>query len=122
MRPHFKLLNLHLQYRLWIAELNFLVDEMRILKDYFQELIVCLEKDESGSINISLTRLREAMDALRNEMHLDKMELGSRLKNNHLDEPWDMQRTESLQTQHDNIKQTFTQIRQHIESLTIKDV
>lgn len=120
MRPRFTLLNLHLQYRLWIAELNFLVDEIRILKDYFQELIAYMEKDQSEAINSSLTSLRETMDTLRNEMHLDKMELASRLKSDSVDQPWDNRRTESLQEQHGHIKKTFVQIRQRIEAITIQ--
>jgi hypothetical protein len=122
MRSQFTMLNLHLQYRLWIAELNFLVDEIRILKDYFQELISYLEKDPLVTINASLTSLREDIDALRNEMHLDKMELASRLKHNTVDQPWNNQRTESFREQHDNIKKTFTGIRQRIESLTTQTI
>ncbi|HRO45774.1 hypothetical protein [Agriterribacter sp.] len=122
MRSQFIILNLHLQYRLWIAELNFLVDEIRILKDYFQELVSYLEKDPLLTINASLTNLREDIDALRNEMHLDKMELASRLKHNTVDQPWNNQRTESFREQHDNIKKTFTGIRQRIESLTTQPI
>ncbi len=120
MRPQFTMLHLHLQYRLRIAELNFLVDEIRILKDHFKELISYFAKDKLGTINESLTSLREDMDAIRNEMHLDKMELASRLKNNTVDRPWNNHRTESLLSQHNNIRQTFARIRKRIEVLTIE--
>jgi hypothetical protein len=76
---------LHLQYRLWIADMNADIDVLRILNDY---IIDNLAKDHTEETVKRITnfkelflKLRHEMDDLRHEMHLNKMKLGTLLHN-----------------------------------------
>ncbi len=72
-------MNLHLKYRLWIAEMNADINVLRILNDYLHWF-----KSQPNSKNIEneidtyeehLLNLRKELDALRHEMHITKMKL-----------------------------------------------
>ena len=73
-------INLHLCYRLWIAELNFDINVLRIFGEYLAEL-----KSRKGGETKSTTdyfekqfvTLRKENDELRHEMQLSKMKLGA---------------------------------------------
>ena len=72
---------LHLQYRLWIADMNADIDVMRILNDYLTSSIT---KDDNGDalkrnddFKKKFSNLRTELDAIRHEMHLNKMKLAS---------------------------------------------
>ena len=75
------IMSLHLGYRLWIAEMNFDINVLRIFNDYLEEL--SLRKDEPeintriGYFEQRFPVLRKEIDELRNEMHLLKMKLAS---------------------------------------------
>ncbi len=75
------IMSLHLRYRLWIAEMNFDINVLRIFNDYLEELST--KKDES-EVNTGIEHfaqqfpvLRKEIDDLRNEMHLLKMKLAA---------------------------------------------
>ena len=68
---------LHLRYRLWIAEMNFDINVMRILEDYITELT---PKSSAPEIKKGIERFdgdlvtfRKEVDDLRHEMHILKM-------------------------------------------------
>ncbi|MEO8712371.1 MAG: hypothetical protein ABI405_09630 [Parafilimonas sp.] len=72
---------LHLQYRLWIADMNADIDVMRILNDY---LISSIAQEDDGDtlkrnneFKEKFSNLRIELDAIRHEMHLNKMKLAS---------------------------------------------
>ncbi len=81
------ILNLHLRYRLWIAELNFDITVLRIFDDYLSEL-------QSKKINVPdvingiieykriFIDLRKEIDELRHDMHLNKMKLAAATRDN----------------------------------------
>ena len=73
---------LHLQYRLWIAEMNADINVLRIFDDYLSEIT---EKNpdlnEVSNYKNQFTGLRKEMDDLRHEMHLNKMNLAALAKN-----------------------------------------
>lgn len=73
--------NLHLRYRLWIAEMNFDINVLRIFSDHLQELVLQRKrpdlKDLIGSFEKKFGELRNEIDELKNEMHLTKMQLAS---------------------------------------------
>jgi len=76
---------LHLQYRLWIADMNANIDVLRILNDYVEDKIAA-DKSEATMQRIQhfknvFVNLRSEMDELRHEMHLNKMQLGALPKN-----------------------------------------
>jgi hypothetical protein len=85
------IMRLHLQYRLWIAEMNADINVLRIFDDY----VMLLEEKQNDAdtmqqINNYKERfldLRNELDKLRHEMHLTKMKLAALSKNS--DEPAD---------------------------------
>ncbi len=70
---------LHLQHRLWISEMNEDINVLRIFDDYVADIIA--NKVNAEVINRldvfkkEFISLRKQIDALRHEMHLNKMEL-----------------------------------------------
>ncbi len=98
MSSNVEIFNLHLQYRLWIAELNSVIDQIRVLNDHLHEMPFFLEKtpDHLDTIKKTLVDLRRDIDDLRNEMHLGKMEFAALLKH----EP-------VMPTQNENIIETL---------------
>ena len=74
-------MSLHLQYRLWIAELNFDINVLRIFGDYLTELRTRRKEQEvkskSDYFEKTFQSLRNEIDELRHEMHIGKMKLGA---------------------------------------------
>jgi len=74
-------MTLHLKYRLWIAELNFDINVLRIFGDYLTELRAKRKETEVKSkadyFDKSFQVLRTEIDELRHEMHIGKMKLGA---------------------------------------------
>lgn len=74
-------ISLHLKYRLWIAELNFDINVLRILGDYLTDLRRRRKENEVRSkadyFEKTFERLRTEIDELRHEMHIGKMKLGA---------------------------------------------
>src|SRR5436305_1069245 len=77
---------LHLQYRLWISDLNADINTLRIFDDYLNELKAKGLKEDSlkllNNYNDRFINLRKELDELRHEMHLAKMKLGALAKTN----------------------------------------
>jgi hypothetical protein len=74
-------MSLHLCYRLWIAELNFDINVLRIFGDYLAELRTKRKEPEvkakSDYFEKQFLALRTDIDELRHEMHIGKMKLGA---------------------------------------------
>jgi len=74
-------MSLHLQYRLWIAELNFDINVLRIFGDYLAELRTKRKepdvKSKSDNFEKQFQVLRTEIDEIRHEMHIAKMKLGA---------------------------------------------
>lgn len=70
---------LHLQYRLWIAELNSDITILRIFDDFLDESIMknneALKNTENYKHEFAI--IRKEMDELRHEMYLNKMKLAA---------------------------------------------
>jgi hypothetical protein len=83
--PHTpSVMRLHLRYRLWIAEMNFDIDMLRIFEDYQKELS---NKKDVPDVKTGVDYfekqfiiLRKDIDELRHEMHLLKMKLAAYLR------------------------------------------
>lgn len=79
-------MSLHLQYRLWIAELNFDINVLRIFGDYLTELRTRRKEQEvkskSDYFEKTFQSLRNEIDELRHEMHIGKMKLGAFARDN----------------------------------------
>ena len=74
-------MSLHLRYRLWIAEMNFDINVLRIFDDYLTELREKRKEPEIKSkgeyFEQQFKKLRTEIDDLRHEMHIGKMKLGA---------------------------------------------
>jgi hypothetical protein len=74
-------MSLHLKYRLWIAELNFDINVLRIFGDYLTELRTKRKEPEvkvkTDYFDKAFQSLRTEIDELRHEMHIGKMKLGA---------------------------------------------
>jgi hypothetical protein len=74
-------MSIQLQYRLWIAELNFDINVLRIFGDYLMELRARRKESEvktkSDYFEKEFTGLRAEIDEIRHEMQLGKMKLGA---------------------------------------------
>ena len=74
-------MSLHLKYRLWIAELNFDINVLRIFGDYLTELrnrrMEAEVKSKADYFENTFQGLRTEIDELRHEMHIGKMKLGA---------------------------------------------
>lgn len=74
-------LGLHLRYRIWIAEMNADVTMLRIFDDYPEGLIDGKKdiqlKEVTEEFKKQFGALRQEMDNLKHEMHLQKMKLAA---------------------------------------------
>jgi hypothetical protein len=74
-------MSLHLKYRLWIAELNFDINVLRIFGDYLTELRAKRKdaevKSKSDYFEKEFAVLRSEIDEMRHEMHIAKMNMGA---------------------------------------------
>lgn len=80
------IMGLHLRYRLWIAEMNFDINVMRILEDYLAELA---PKSHKAEVKAAIDKFekefvssRKEIDELRHEMHILKMKLAAYQREN----------------------------------------
>jgi len=72
---------LHMRYRLWIAEMNYYINILRILEDYLIELSPKSHEDEikngASRFKDEFVAIRKEIDDLRHEMHILKMKLAA---------------------------------------------
>ncbi|MGC4036413.1 MAG: hypothetical protein QM764_10650 [Chitinophagaceae bacterium] len=68
--------SLHLEYRIWIAELNFDINLIRIFNDRLQELLT-EKKGEAAGFDNKFDSSRITIDELRHRMHIEKMNLAA---------------------------------------------
>jgi len=78
------IMGLHLRYRLWIAEMNADIDILRIFDDYLAEITL---KNNTNDVvkrikeyQAQFLNLRNNIDDLRHEMHMNKMNLAAMAK------------------------------------------
>jgi hypothetical protein len=78
------IMGLHLQYRLWIAEMNADINVLRIFDDYLADITL---KNNTGDVlkrikeyKAQFLSLRNNIDDLRHEMHMNKMHLAAMAK------------------------------------------
>jgi len=113
-------MRLHLQYRLWIAELNSDITVLRIFDDHLAQLSGIKTKGETRRILEDFSKgfsdARKEIDELKHEMHLVKMKLAANIRlpeaeqqnaaspNNH---PAVDKRYRSFRKKFDNLKKDF---------------
>lgn len=78
--------SLHLEYRLWIAELNFDINLIRIFNDRLIEIGDEKKPGETKEILQDFEKKfgssRDTIDSLRHRMHLEKMNLAALAREN----------------------------------------
>ena len=74
-------MSIHLRYRLWIAELNFDINILRIFGDYLAELRTRRKesdvKAKTDYFEQVFNAFRTEIDEIRHELHIGKMKLGA---------------------------------------------
>jgi hypothetical protein len=73
--------SLHLEYRVWIAELNFDINLIRIFTDRLIELKQEY-KTETEAFDNKFNESRNTIDELRHRMHIEKMNLAALARTN----------------------------------------
>jgi hypothetical protein len=75
------IMRLHLSCRVWIAEMNFDINVLRIFDDYLKELSAIDNQSEVKTavkyFEMQFVEVRKQIDELRHEMHVIKMKLGA---------------------------------------------
>lgn len=108
--------NLYLRYRLWIAEMNFDINVLRIFSDHLQQVILqrssAVVKSAATAFEKKFADLRREIDELRNEMHLVKMQLSSFSREN--PQAGDGAISSEI---HDKLADRYASFRQNFESV-----
>jgi uncharacterized protein YpmS len=119
-------MSLHLGYRLWIAEMNFDINVLRIFNDYLGELSA---RKEEGEVKLKIEYfeqvfpvLRKEIDDLRNEMHLLKMKLAaySREKKSMDYKAYLSDNHMAVRDRYSAFRQNFDKIKNEFSSFEIK--
>jgi chromosome segregation ATPase len=75
--------SLHLQYRLWIAELNEDINVLRIFNDHLAEVSRNQNNkyaEQIQALKTKFAQVRNELDEIKHEMHLQKMKLAALAK------------------------------------------
>ncbi|HEX5152210.1 MAG TPA: hypothetical protein VFW07_12235 [Parafilimonas sp.] len=111
---------LHLQYRLWIAELNADINALRILNDYLAGITLKDNTGDAGDLikdySERFVDLRSRIDDLRHEMHINKMELAGILR-----KPRRFLRSSEKDIKHTELKKRYELFRKTFDN-TKKDL
>lgn len=112
------IMNLHLRYRLWIAEMNSDITILRIFDDYLVEMGT--KKNSPGIIKEidqykkQFIGFRNEIDVLKHEMQLIKMKLASAVRGNNpfTDEEFSKAKQNLLQKRYSDFRKTFDKMKQ----------
>lgn len=111
----------HLQYRLWIAELNEDINVLRIFNDYLAEVSAKQNNKYTGPVEALKTRftlVRNELDEVKHEMHLQKMKLAAIAKNeaSGLAEEDNIQ-YDTVVSRYENFRKQFSDLKQEVIDL-----
>lgn len=111
-----KVMGLHLHYRLWIAEMNYDINVLRIFEDYLSELSTKrAEPEVKNGVEEFKTKFvasRQQIDDLRHEMHLLKMKLAEYSR-----EGRSYDEDNYKQDDHDRLQERYRLFRKEFEAL-----
>lgn len=112
------IMGFHLRYRLWIAELNFGIDILRIFDDYLQKLA---NKESEPEVRLGIAYFkkqflvtRNEIDQLKHDLHLHKMELAAYSRDGK-----DMTTDDLEDDDHSTLKKHYTNFRRNFNKLKI---
>jgi hypothetical protein len=114
--------SLHLQYRLWIAELNEDINVLRIFNDYLAEVYHKQNNKYAEPVEAlkkRFTNVRNELDAVKHEMHLQKMKLAAIAKNDEssLGEEKEKIQHAVIVRRYENFRKEFTRLKQAVVDL-----
>lgn len=101
MSESIALKSLHLEYRIWIAELNFDINLIRIFNDSLLELAPAYKAETTG-FEIKFNTSRETIDELRHRMHIEKMNLAAITRDKNTFSQYETRITENHKTIRDD--------------------
>ena len=119
-------MSLHLRYRLWIAEMNFDINVLRIFNDYLEEISAKENgaelKTGINSFKQQFSGFRKEIDDLRNEMHLVKMKLAaySRQKKPLDSKTYQTDNHAALRKRYLAFRQTFEKVKKAFGGFEVK--
>lgn len=117
-------ISLHLQYRIWIAEMNLDINLLRIYNDYIPAL-----QTKDKELLTEVTRLeqlfavvRNEIDVLKNDMHLLKMKLGTYVREKKVLDHRTYQSDNhiSLKKRYQDFRKKFNKLKKELEDLVKK--
>ena len=118
------LISLHLQYRLWIAEMNFDINIIRIYNDYLQELrLKVLKPGDASELDKHekvLLTIRADIDEIRNEMHLGKMKLANYVRKENVIDAEQTEEHSSLIKRYSEFRNKFAIVKTDLNDLAAK--
>jgi hypothetical protein len=114
--------SLHLQYRLWIAELNEDINVLRIFNDHLAE--VCRKQHNKYTVQVEalkkrFTEIRNELDEVKHEMHLQKMKLAAIAKSDESspDELPEHIQHSAVVLRYENFRKKFNDLKQEVIEL-----
>jgi hypothetical protein len=114
--------SLHLQYRLWIAELNEGISVLRIFNDH---LVKVSRKQNSKytaqaeALKKRFIQIRHELDEVKHEMHLQKMKLAAIAKKSESipDEPPENEQHNAIASRYKDFRKKFNDLKQEVIEL-----
>jgi hypothetical protein len=107
------LTSLHLEYRIWIAELNFDINLIRIFHDRLLEL-KRENKTDAELFEKKFNSSRDQIDELRHRMHIEKMNLAAMARDNHVTAHYEIKTPENYASIRDdffNFRISFNELK-----------
>ncbi|MBS1747255.1 MAG: hypothetical protein JST21_13880 [Bacteroidetes bacterium] len=120
------LMNLHLQYRLWISNMNEDINVLRILHDYINDgkskITDAATADRLNKYLSMFVDIRKELDDIRHEMYLNKMRIAAMEKADNVLEG-DIEKDihhEEIKKRYEDFKAKFKEMKKEFKKLEIK--
>jgi hypothetical protein len=120
------LMNLHLQYRLWISNMNEDINVFRILQDYINDgktkTTDAATLDKLNTYLSIFVGTRKELDDIRHEMYLNKMRIAALEKADNAQEG-DVEKDihhEEIKKRYEDFKAKFKEMKKEFKKLEIK--
>ncbi len=120
------LMNLHLQYRLWISNMNEDINVLRILQDYINDgktkTTDAATLDKLNTYLSIFVDTRKELDDIRHEMYLNKMRIAALEKADNAQEG-DVEKDihhEEIKKRYEDFKAKFKEMKKEFKKLEIK--
>lgn len=120
------LMNLHLQYRLWISNMNEDINVLRILQDYINDgktkTTDAATLDKLNTYLSIFVDTRKELDDIRHEMYLNKMRIAAMEKADNAQEG-DVEKDihhEEIKKRYEDFKAKFKEMKKEFKKLEIR--